>query len=263
MQFTTADGATLFYEILGHGEPVVLLNGIMMTTRSWTPMLPALTANHRCILHDFRGQLLSPAPGPWNIEQHADDLAALFDHLEIESAHVAGTSYGGEVGMIFAYTYPERVRSLAVIASTSRADDRMKARAASAMNIADSERERLFDVAARDFYSPQFLREHPQLLEQGRARVASYGDDFFRGYATLCDAFSALDITDNLRGIACPTLVVAAEDDQLKPVECSQAIAESIPDATLEVIQNAGHAAVVERPDEVNAILLRWLTVNG
>jgi 3-oxoadipate enol-lactonase len=263
MLFTTTDGAELFYEVLGPGsddrERVVLLNGIMMTTRTWAPQLRALTARFRCVLHDFRGQLRSPHRAPLNIEQHADDLAALLDHLDIERAHVVGTSYGGEVGMIFAYTYPERVKSLTVIASTSRADEHMRQRVFAAMNAATTEHDRLYDIVARDFFSPGFLGAHPEILSEGRARMAAYPDDFFAGYVNLCDAFSALDITDNLRAIRCPTLVIAAERDTLKPVPCSETIANEIEGARLLVIPNAGHAVVIERPDDINLALLEFL----
>jgi len=259
MQFTTVDGTDLFYDIEGDGEPLVLLNGIMMTTRSWAPVLSALIPRYRCILHDFRGQLRSPHRGPFNIEQHADDLVELLDHLGVDRTHVAGTSYGGEVGMIFAYSYPERVKSLTVIASTSRADERMRIRTEEAMHAALGEHDRLYDIAARDFFSPGFLRKHPELIEQGRTRLASYDDDFYRGYASLFDAFVALDITDNLAAIQCPTLVIAAEHDALKPMPFSEVIATSIPGARRMIIEGAGHAVVVEDPSAISEALIEFI----
>ena len=254
MIFTTADGVDLFFE--GSGD-LVLLKGIMMTTASWSPLLKAL--QRPALLHDFRGQLRSPSRAPLNIEEHADDLVALLDHLQIEQAEIVGTSYGGEVGMIFAYTYPERAKSLTVIASTSRADEHMRARTFAAMNAAIGERDRLYDIVSRDFFSAEFLAEHPDVVEQGRARLATYDDDFFAGYISLCDAFSALDITDNLRAIQCPTLVIAAENDKLKPVSSSETIAANIAGAQLEVIRDAGHAVVIERPQDVARLLLPFL----
>lgn len=275
MIFTTADGAELFYEVHGpqttdrgpagaagpllNRVPVVLLNGIMMTARTWMPQVEALTPRFRCILHDFRGQLRSPHRAPFNIEQHADDLAGLLDHLGIESAHIVGTSYGGEVGMIFAYTYPERVRSLTVIAATSRADDHMRQRTFAAMNAATIEHDRLFDIVARDCYRPEFLAAHPAILAEGRAQMAAYPEEFFSGYVNLCDAFSALDITDNLRAIRCLALVIAAERDTLKPPPCSETIASEIAGARLLVVPDAGHAVVIERPDIINGAILEFV----
>lgn len=260
MIFTTPDGVDLFYDrqpATGNRGPFVLLNGIMMTTASWSPLLREL--QQPVLRHDFRGQLRSPHRAPFNIEQHADDLVALLDHLGLDRVDVAGTSYGGEVGMIFAYTYPERTKSLTVVASASVADEQMKARTFAAMNAAMSERDRLYDIVARDFFSTEFLRDHPDVIEEGRARLATYDDDFFVGYINLCDAFSALDITDNLRAIRCPTLVIAAEHDTLKPVAASETIAGQIDGARLEIVRDAGHAVVIERPAEIAGLLRRFL----
>ena len=251
MQFTTSDGVDLFFEVTGESPDVVLLNDMMMTTASWSPVVQDLSGKHGCLLHDFRGQLRSPARGPWNVEQHADDLVELFDHLKIEQAHIAGVSYGGEVGMIFAYTYPERVRSLTVIAATSVADDRMKVRASAAMNAALTEPERLVDVVASDF--------SPGTIDAERARINTYPKEFFTGYNALCDAFTALDIADNLSAIRCPTLVIAAERDVVTPVECSERISSAIPAARLHVIENAGHAVVIEKPEEVSRAILDFV----
>ena len=282
MLFTTADGAELFYEVLGPGSsvlgstaqpnlgfnrgprpedrgPVVFLNGIMMTTCSWGNILPAFTSQFECVLHDFRGQLRSPYPASFNIEQHADDLTALLDHLEIERVDVVGTSYGGEVGMIFAYTYPERVKSLTVIACASRADEHMRRSVFAAMNAAMTEHDRLYEVVARYSFSPEFLRAQPETIAEGRARIAGFPDEFFTGYVNLCDAFSALDIADNLRAIHCPTLVVAAERDTLMPVPHSEDIVGGIEGARLLIVPDAGHAVVIERPDAISRAVLEFL----
>jgi len=249
----------IYRETQGAGEPLVLLNGIMMSTASWALQLPRLTPRYQCILHDFRGQLRSPAEEPsWPIESHADDLRDLLDEIGADRVHVVGTSYGGEVGMIFAYTYPERVRSLVVIASTSRADEGMRQSAMGGAHLARQAPDRLFDSSARKFYSPEFIAAHPELVEQGRARLRACPPAFFEGYAKLCEAFAVLDITDKLRGIRCPTLVVAAERDTLKPVECSRTIVDHIPGARLKIIEGAGHAVVVEKPDAVSESVLEF-----
>ena len=121
MPFATCNGVRLYYELHGpERAPVLVLNnGILMNAAaSWTPQTPAFSASCRVLQYDCRGQGQSDHPdGPYSMALHADDLAALFDALGIEAAHVLGILYGGEVAQAFALQHPARVRSL-VLADT-------------------------------------------------------------------------------------------------------------------------------------------------
>ncbi len=96
------------------GEVVLLLNGGMMTYRAWAPFVEGLLDRYRVLGCDFRGQLMSPGLGHPQLETHAEDVMALLDSLELDAVHVLGTSFGGEVALLLAAHYPERVRTLAV-----------------------------------------------------------------------------------------------------------------------------------------------------
>ena len=110
----------LYWEQTGSGSPVVFINGIMMSARSWRPQVEAIGARFRCINYDLRGQLMSGKPaGDYRFERHTADLLALFDALDLRQAHLVGISYGGAVGQLFAARHPERVRSLSLIATTA------------------------------------------------------------------------------------------------------------------------------------------------
>ncbi|MBV8516622.1 MAG: alpha/beta fold hydrolase [Acidobacteria bacterium] len=243
----------VFHEIRGDGEPLFLLNGIMMTTASWAQETRRLAKSYRCVLHDFRGQLRTPVPGPYALRDHVDDLAALFDRLGIDRAHLAGTSYGGEVAMLFALAHPERVRTLTVIASVSHSEAPLRASVTRWRDTALHAPDALYDLTLPDNFSPDFVT--PVLAQQGRDRLSTYPPEFFRAFADLCDAFLTLDITDELHAIRCPTLVIAAERDALKPVHYSEIIASRIPNARLAIVPNAGHAVVIERPDAISALI--------
>jgi pimeloyl-ACP methyl ester carboxylesterase len=78
------------------------------------------------------------------------------------------------------------------------------------------------------------------------------------GLADLCEAFLTLRV--DLHAIRCPTLVVCAANDVLKPLRFSREIADGIAGAELVVIEDAGHAVVMEKPDAVNRELLRFLS---
>ncbi len=257
------NGVDLYYEQHGDGLPVVFLNGIMMTVASWRPQLAALRPSFRCVLHDMRGQLKSEKPEAITLQDHVEDLRALLDHLEIDQCHLVGTSYGGEVGMLFALAHPERVRSLAVISAVSEVGPRLRQQTEAWASVARECPGQLYDVSIPDNYSPAFLEAHPEVVEAGRKRLASYPADFFPAFARLVEAFLTLDITERLPAITCPTLVLCGSDDTLKPVSYSRVIAERIPDATFLTVPDAGHAVVVERPAEVNTALLGFLARVG
>lgn len=255
-----ANGTEIHYEVQGEGEPVVFLNGILMTAASWALQTSVLERRYRCVLHDFRGQLLSGKPeAAWRLEDHVEDLRVLLDHLGIEHVHLVGTSYGGEVGMMFALAHPERVKSLSVIASVSHLEPVLRLETDLWAEAAGLGPAALYRAMAPRTFSSRFLADHPETVAQGEARLAAYSPEFFLAFARLVGAFQALHITDRLPEIACPTLVVAAEEDALKPVAYSRRIAAAIPGAELVVVPGAGHAVVIEKAEIVNTLLLGFL----
>jgi 3-oxoadipate enol-lactonase len=241
-------------------EAVVLLNGIMMTTASWVFQTRVLSPLYRVVLHDFRGQLQNLMPGPFTLQQHVDDLLELLDRERIDRANLIGTSYGGEVGMLFALAHPERVQSLAVIACVSHVEPPLRASIELWRDTARTAPEKLYDVTAPWNFSPGILTE--TFMEAGRKRLRAHPPEFFAAFADLCDAFLTLDLTARLHEITAPTLVIAAEQDRLKPLHYSETIASQIPNARLEVIPDAGHAVFLECAIAVNELLLDWLAAH-
>jgi pimeloyl-ACP methyl ester carboxylesterase len=253
--FADLNGTTIAYEVTGDGPPLVLLNGVMMTMQSWALQVPRLSPRFRCVRHDFRGQLRSGKPGRYTLRQHVDDLRALLDLLGIERADLAGTSYGGEIGMLFAIAHPERVRRLAVIACVAEADDALRAKVGRWIDVARQEPLQLYDATVHDNFSDAFLT--PQFIELGRERLRAYPPEWFEAFAELCEA--ALTLRVDLPKIAAPTLVVCGENDTLKPVAHSRAIAAALPNAELAIVPGAGHAVVIEKPDDVCAAIEEFL----
>ncbi|MBT8064599.1 MAG: alpha/beta hydrolase, partial [Gammaproteobacteria bacterium] len=248
------------WETAGRGEPVALLNGVLMTLDSWKLQTAELSRSYRCLLHDFRGQLLSSKPEkPWTLADHVADFLALLDHLDIESCHVVGTSYGGEVGLLFAAEHPERVRSLAVISSVSEIGEDVDRAVLDWRRAADEKPESLYRTMLPTTFSDVFAAANPRLLEQGEERLAAAGPDFFKAFVGLIDAFRQLDLTPRLPEITCLTLVMVGEEDRLKPPRYSRLIADRIPNSELVVIPGAGHAVILEQPGAVNAALLDFL----
>jgi len=111
--FIPVPGGKLFYEERGSGPPVVLIHGGMLDHRMWDPQVDALSRAHRVIRYDVAGHGQSPAPdSAWKNYEH---LGLLMDALKVERADLAGLSLGGRVAIDFAIARPERVRSLILL----------------------------------------------------------------------------------------------------------------------------------------------------
>jgi 3-oxoadipate enol-lactonase len=250
----------LAYDLLGEGEPVAFLNGILMTIDSWVLQTSLLRHRYRCLVHDFRGQLLSSKPlEPWTMGEHGDDFVALLDELGIDKCHLVGTSYGGEVGLILAARHPERIASLTVVASVSEVDERLDRAVARWAETALTAPERLYDDVAELAFSAEYAAANTDLMAQGRARLASCPPEFFPAFARLVEAFRGLDLTPDLSAIEVPTLVVAGELDALKPPSSSRLIASRIRGSECLLVPGAGHAVVLERPHEINTAIVGFL----
>ncbi|OQX20964.1 MAG: hypothetical protein BWK80_34915 [Desulfobacteraceae bacterium IS3] len=257
------NGIEIYYETYGMGEPVVFLNGIMMTVQSWYPQIQFFMKEYKLILHDFRGQLMSEKPeSEYSMEIHAADLKALLDRLGIRKCHIVGTSYGGVVGMIFSYTYPELVKSLSLIATFSNVSKVTSSHIESWIEVALKCPGSLYNIATDRVFSDRFRTEKPEYIEAARTLFKALSYDYFNSFVKLASAAGQVDIpADKIGNIRCPTLVIAAENDILLP-ECSRKIAETIPDSEFVIVPDAGHAVVIEKADVINTILYGFLSKN-
>jgi 3-oxoadipate enol-lactonase len=265
------EGAALAYELSGgrsegvaEGGPVVLLNGIAMSIAHWKPFVAALTQARaparRVLAHDFRGQLLSSRPaGPYSLEGHADDLSALMSALDLDRAHIVGTSYGSEVALVFARKYPERTLSLTVIDGASEADPVLRAAVGSWKAAALADPVAFYRALIPWTYSASYIASHEDALAARESAVAGLPRDFFAAFAALCDAFLEIDETPRLGEIRCPTLVLVGERDILKHRGYAEIIARGVRGARLEVLAGLGHAAVIEDPAAVLACVEPFL----
>src|ERR1700730_6746 len=113
MPFINNQGAKIYWDEQGEGEPVLLIMGLGYPSAMWYRTRPHLAARYRTIALDNRGVGRSAMPpGPYPIALMASDAAAVLDASGFESAHVYGVSMGGMIAQEFALRYPKRVRSL-------------------------------------------------------------------------------------------------------------------------------------------------------
>jgi 3-oxoadipate enol-lactonase len=250
----------LFYEFHGpeDGELLILNNGVFMNTTSW-PQLPELSRRYRVLTWDMRGQGQSEHPaGEYSLDLHADDLVALMDALGLEKAHMVGTSYGGELNLVMGIRHPERCRSLVIIASVPRNSDpilmAMIERWRLAAKLGDGPL--FFRLIYADTYSEKFLVDRPDLIPFAEERYARLD---LAAAIRLLESCQRFDVTADLGRIKVPTCIASAELDILKPRRYGEIMHEAIAGSEFHLIPGSGHVAVLEKPAEVNTIILGFL----
>ncbi|HML22962.1 MAG TPA: alpha/beta fold hydrolase [Aggregatilinea sp.] len=262
MPTLTANGVELYYELHGSSPEILILNnGVIANTKSWAAQVAALAPHMRVLVYDMRGQGQSqkwkPGDPDYTWEQHADDLAALMDALDIPAAHIGGISYGGELTQVFALRYPDRCQKLIIADAVSHVEPMLEGIVDSWARVAAfGDHETFYRSTWYWNYSEPFFAVRYEFL---LSRIdAARGLDL-PSVVQLCRCFLTMNTTPRLPEITQPTCVIVGEKDILKPPHYSETIAECIPNAELHVINGAGHASFLEQPEAFNQILLDFL----
>jgi fatty-acyl-CoA synthase len=249
----------------GEGPPIVLLNGGLMSIRAWDPVAHRLAAHWRVVRCDFRGQLLTAGPAPGTLAGHARDVVALLDHLGIDRAHLAGTSFGALVALVAAAYAPTRVRSVVAMTATDHVSAEHDAGLTEVARLAEEaaaggDGGRIFDVLEPFTFSETYRRRHAATLAARRQAVGQLPPAWYHGLRDLLGALRGADLRPLLPRVTCPVLVVAAEHDLTFPPEQSRALAARLPLGRLELVPGASHGVVVEQPQEVASLVAGFVT---
>lgn len=254
----------LAHQVDGQGEPLLLLNGGMMSFSAWDDFVPALAERYRVVRCDLRGQLRSPGVPLAGFSGHAADLLHLLDHLGVGRCHVAGTSYGAYAGIHLAALAPDRVASLVAMTVADRVSGEMWAEAremvvACREALSGGPREKVYDLISAFAFSEEWAAANAAQIAARRVLVAHLPEAWFEGLAGLLSALEGLDVTPLLPKVSCPALVLLARNDRAMPRAGGESLAKGLPRGELAVVPGSGHALVVERPRETIDLLLAFL----
>ena len=261
MSRIAVNGINIYYELHGmEDRPVLVLNNgiIMNAATSWVFQTKVLSSYYRVLQYDCRGQGQSDHPeGSYSMTLHADDLAALLAALGINSAHIAGISYGGEVAQAFALAYPQKTISLILADTVSEVGPELKVVIQSWVDALEAEDPDAFFHATVPWnFSPEFIENNAALLVDAKKRYALLD---FSAVNRLCQAFFQVDFTDRLGEIKAPVCILAGEKDLIKGIPYARRLKAKIPHAELHFLDGAGHASCWERPAEFNSVVLGFL----
>ena len=246
----------LYFTDRGSGPPLLLVHGLMITGEMFDPVIEHFATRHRVIVPDLRGHGRSRAlPPPYSARQLAADLARLLDDLAIGSTAMLGYSQGGAIAQQLAFDHPARCERL-VLACTY------------AFNMA-TPRERVEGHLVPLLVQVLGMRRFAKLiLSRGLKQVDHRRADWVIGLIADQDRKAmvgawkdamAFDSRRHLAGIQCPTLVVAASNDQAVPLHHARMLHQGIPGSRLVIVDGADHALILERPDELVRVTEEFL----
>lgn len=258
MQFLRVDDAVLHYQVIGAGpdKPAIVFSNALGTDfRIWRDVIVRLVGQFTILTYDKRGHGLSDSgEGAVSIERHAEDLAALMDHLGLKSAFVVGLSVGGLIAQQLYRSRRDLVKALVLCDTAARIGDAetWNARIASVeangiAGMADTILARWFTEGFRRHRAEELAGYRNMLIRQPAA-----------GYIATCMAIRDADLTAAAMQIAVPVLCVVGAEDGSTPPETVAGLARLIPGARMETIRGAGHIPCVETPEMLTEIILAF-----
>jgi len=259
MPFVENQGARIYWDQQGNGEPILLIMGLGYTSDMWYRIRLRLAEHYRTLACDNRGVGRSDVPpGPYSILLMASDAAAVLDAAQVESAHVFGVSMGGMIAQEFALQYPRRVRSL-ILGCT----------AAGGPTAVRAEPEATQMLKGRPAMTPEQAIEAaiPFIYDSATPRERIDEDIAIRrpwfqraeAYTAQLQGILAWESYSRLPGIHSPTLVIHGESDRLVPPGNASLIAEGIPGAKLVMIPHASHIFLTDQTEAAQGAIHTFL----
>jgi 3-oxoadipate enol-lactonase len=222
----------------------------------WDRQLP-LADSLRLVRFDHRGHGRSPnPPAKWEIDDMGRDVVELMDHLGLKRAHYCGLSLGGMVGMWLGANAPERIDRLVLLCTSPfmPPPSLWQERARTVLEAGSVEP--LADAALQRWLSAEYAAANPSVRAWVRSMLV---ETPATGYAACCGAIERMDLRAALPSITAPTLVISGAQDPSTPPSDQALIAGAVPRARHEVLDPAAHLTAVERPDDVNQLILEHL----
>lgn len=257
MPVATVNQQQLYYEIHGSGEPVILLHGLGSSCQDWSSQTKVLQSNYQVIAVDLRGHGQSSKPsGPYTIKALAQDIECFLDTLGIQQCHIIGISMGGMIAFQLAVDHPDRLWSFTAINSGPHlVVDSWK------MHVLIKQRllvTQLFGMRATGWLIMRKLFPKPQQQALRQSGIEKWAKNNKAAYLSAFKALINWSVEALLNNIKCPVLILASDHDYT-PISMKAAYCQQIPNATLVVIENSGHASPLDQPEQVNQALLHFL----
>jgi len=247
------EGKSVHFERDGSGRPILILNGIMMSTKSWAPFLPTLSEHFEVIRLDFldQGQSDKLIGQSYTQQIQVKVIDALLKELHLSQIDIAGISYGGEVALQFASQYPVKVRRLILFNTCAYTNEWLKSIGDSWIATGKTRNgQHYYNTTIPVIYSPHFYEQKIEWMKQReRVLIPLFSNELFLDQMErLTKSAESFDVRDDLHKITAPTLIISAEEDYLTPIANQEYLHQHISKSSLVKLPLAGHASMYEQP---------------
>jgi pimeloyl-ACP methyl ester carboxylesterase len=253
---------TLAYTDKGTGLPIVFLHAFPLNRTMWAAQQEALSSQHRVITVDLRGHGESDAPlWHYTLDQAADDVRGLLDHLSIPQAVFVGLSMGGYILFAFYRKFARYVKGLVLADTRAQADtpDSKAGRFQMAQIAYNQGPAAIADLMIPKLLSPAAIQAKPALVQRVRSMIE--GNQISGIVGDLMAMAERPDSVPLLHQIACPARIIVGELDIATPLHDSQLMADQIPGARLTTVPGAGHLSNLEQPETFNEIVAVFASI--
>jgi len=247
----------------GTGELLVFMHGIGGNRTNWTKQLNHFSSDYHAVAWDARGYGLSDDyDGPLDFSDFSRDLSRLLDHFGVETAHLCGLSMGGRIAQDFYVLFPERVRTLTLVATFSgfsnfTLEEKQQFIALRKKPLVEEGKEPkdIAPIVAKTLIGPHAA---PAAYDQ---LVESMGALHKDSYIKTVEATTMYDRTLELESIEVPTQLIYGEHDQLTRPELGREMATKIRNSRFTEIPRSGHLINIEEPALFNETLAAFLSL--
>lgn len=261
------NGHTVYYKVCGtQGEPIVVLNGIMMSTASWTPFIKDFSKNNVAIFVDFLDQ------------GNSSRMTCAYDHaLQVEALHavltalphdkytIMGISYGGEVAIQYAVHHPDKVKRLILANTAGRTSSWLRKIGDGWNEVAKTGNGYSYYLTTIPvIYSTEFFEKQADWMAGREVALTKYfsREEVLQALIRLTDSSRDYDYVDRLGEINCPTLIISGSEDGLVPVSEQKLLHQKIKNSQHVVINGCGHASMYENPAVFTALVLGFANLD-
>lgn len=254
----------IYYDVKGEGKPILILNGIMMSTKSWEPFIHSLSAHNKIIRLDFidQGQSDRLENELYTQQIQVDVIVALLKELKLDKVNVVGISYGGEVAVQLSYLYPDLVDRLILFNTTPYTSPWLAEIGHSWINIGKTRNgQNYYQATIPIIYSPSFYEKRLDWMKKREQILLPVFSNpvFLDAMERLTNSAESYDARNHLKKIKAPTLIVSGDEDYLTPLNDQKKLKEMIEGSYHVILPGVGHASMYEVPVMFTSLVLGFI----